>query len=372
MTFEQVATARLVAIDAANRRRALVPIEPAGAMTVRVAGREVVLFSSNDYLGLSTHLEVRAAVAEAAERHGLGPRGSALVCGHTTHHEALAQELASFVNKPACLLFPTGFGANGGALGAVAGQGAAIFSDALNHASIIDGCRLTRAQVQVYRHADVSHLETLLKATPASVRVVVTDAVFGMDGDLAPLRDIAALKQRHEFIWIVDEAHASLVFGPGLAGHLGVEDAVDLHVGTLSKAFGAQGGFVATSERGRDLLVNTARTNIFSTALPLPVVAGVRAALRVGPARRAALWQRVAQLGHHLGRTLASPIAPILLGDETRTMAAARALLEAGHHVVGIRPPTVPEGTSRLRIALSSEHTPAQIDALAAALTSLN
>ncbi|MFT7623844.1 MAG: 8-amino-7-oxononanoate synthase [Myxococcota bacterium] len=367
----------LAALTAADRMRTLLPVTPLSPVLVGVDGRDVRLFSSNDYLGLAQHPTVRAAAAKAAAERGMGTRGSPLICGYTDEHQALEGELSQLKGAEATLVFPTGHAANTGLLGALGGPVVEIFSDRLNHASIVDGCRLARSQVRIYRHNDVDHLESLLSRSQAARRIVVTDAVFSMDGDVAPLAEIVELKQRHDFILVVDEAHSTLVLGPngaGLATQLGVSDAVDFSVGTLSKAFGALGGFVSCSERRRSWLLNTARSYIFSTALPIVAVAAARAALDLAqrdPGLRETLWERVRQLAAVLGCPPTTPIFPLLLGEESRAVEAGRALLSAGFHVTAIRPPTVPQGTSRLRVALSAAHTADDVDALVGALNEL-
>lgn len=370
---------RLASID---QHRSLAPVGPLrGQRGLQVArdGRPVALFSSNDYLGLSQHAEVRQAAAEAAAQWGMGPRGSALVCGYSEPHAALAADLARLKGAEAAVLFPTGYQANVAALQALAAPGVTIFSDALNHASIIDGCRLAKAagaQICVYRHRDLAHLAQLL-AAHEGLRVIVSDVVFSMDGTRTPLAELVALKRRFGALLVTDAAHATLVFGPGgsgLAGALGLSAEIDLQVGTLSKAFGAQGGFVAASRLVIDWLVNRARGLIFSTALPVPVVAAAHAALRVGrreEALRTRLRQHEARLAALLDQSVEGPIVPIIFGEAQRALEASAALAEAGFHVPAIRPPTVPAGTSRLRVALSAAHTEAQVEALCAALRPL-
>jgi 8-amino-7-oxononanoate synthase len=364
----------LEAIESRGRTRRLVAVVPRSAVEVEVGGRRVRLFSSNDYLGLSRHPEVCEAAAAAARDRGMGPRAAPLVCGYTDEHEALEADLAALKGTESALLFPTGFMANLAALGALGGAETTVFSDELNHASIVDGCRLSRARVEIYRHADAGHLESLLAASTARRNVVVTDTVFSMEGDLAPLAEIAALKRRYDFVLVTDEAHATLVLGArggGLSEALGVSDAVDLHVGTLSKAVGALGGYIATSARMRALVLNTARPYIFTTALPAPVVAGARAALAVASrdaSLRARMWERAAELGLALGRSLETPIAPVPIGGEGRALAASRALLERGIHVTAIRPPTVPAGGSRLRVTVSAAPSAEDVAALVGAL----
>ena len=367
----------LGALEAQGRLRGLRPVEPIDAVTVRLGGRPLKLFSSNDYLGLSAHPEVRAAAAAAAAEVGMGPRGAALVCGHTTEHEALEAELASLKGVEAALLFPTGFQANLAVLGALGGPDVTFFSDALNHASIIDGCRLGRPKaVQVYRHRDAADLSRRLAACRTPRKVVVSDSVFSMEGRAAPLADLADLAEEHRATLVIDEAHATLVRGPGgggLAAEVGVAGRVHFQVGTLSKAFGAQGGFVGCDAQRRRWLLNVARPYIFTTALPLPVVVAARAALAVATRDdrlRYALRANVARMAGALGAEAgdASPIFPVIVGDNAAAVADSGRLLEAGFHVPAIRPPTVPEGTARLRIALSAAHAAQEIDALAAAL----
>ncbi len=361
--------------------RRLEPIEAVDAVHVRGANqRELTLFSSNDYLGLSHHPKVRQALANSANQVGMGPRGSALVCGYTTAHQALERDLAELTGCEEALLCPTGFAANLAVISSLAGPDVAVFSDALNHASIIDGCRLARrrgASVDVYPHGDVDALDGLLEASDAERKLIVTDSVFSMDGDLAPLDRLVELKQAHGALLVVDEAHGTLVFGEkggGVAEHFGVEDQVDVHVGTLSKAVGALGGFVATSSPLRQWIFNRGRSFVFSTAQPVPVVQAARAAIAVAgtePEIRQSLWERVEQLGDQLGRKLDSPIVPIILGEEARALEASRQLLDNGFHVIAIRPPTVPAGTSRLRVALSGAHTAEDVDRLAGILEEL-
>ena len=367
----------LEGLRAEGRLRATRALAPRSPVRVDLEGRSLVLFSSNDYLGLSGHPEVRRAAARAARELGMGPRGAALVCGHTDDHAALEAELARLKGTEAALLFPTGYQANLAALSTLAGPGTTVFSDELCHASIIDGCQLSRAPVEVYRHRDLEDLEALLSACRTPRRLIVTDTVFSMEGTQAPLAELVALKRRHRALLVVDEAHATLVHGPhggGLAEAAGVAAEVDVQVGTLSKAFGAHGGFVATSRQLERWLVNRARTIVFTTALPAPVVAAARAALRVATRDgelRDRLWARVRQLADALDRRLESPIVPLVIGDNREALRASRRLLEAGFHVPAIRPPSVPAGTARLRVTLSAAHAEEEVAALAEAVRSL-
>ncbi len=353
----------LAALEAVDRLRDLRAVEPIDAVTVRLDGRPLKLFSGNDYLGLSSHPAVREASAEAAARHGMGPRGAALVCGYTEAHEALEAELAELKGTEAALLFPTGFQANLSVLSAL-GQSGTVFSDALNHASIIDGCRLARAEVRVFRHRDLAHLESLLDGS-SHPRVIVTDEIFSMSGEGAELAELAALARRWDCTLVTDAAHSTLVYGEtggGWAEACGTRP--HFQVGTLSKAVGALGGFVACSTLDRRWLLNVARPFIFTTALPLPVVAAARAAIRCAAdgALRSRLWANVKALGAE------APIHPVILGPEAAALEASAALLEAGFHVPAIRPPTVPAGSARLRVALSAAHDEEVVRALRASL----
>jgi 8-amino-7-oxononanoate synthase len=361
------------ALDSANLRRDLSALAPKDAVHVQLGGDDVTLFSSNDYLGLSYHPRIRAHLSDVAQRQGLGPRGSPLICGYTDSHAALEAELATLKSTQSALLCPTGFAANLAVVTSLAGPDVEVFSDRLNHASIIDGCRLAKrrgAALTVYDHNNPDDLAARIEASDAARKLVVTDAVFSMDGDLAPLPRLADICDRDDTMLVVDEAHATLVFGEhggGLVDHFGEEERVDIHVGTCSKAFGAHGGFIATSDVLRDFLLNRGRSYIYSTAQPVPVVEATRTAIRVAsdePQLRERLWERVAQLAEGLDRSLDSPIVPIILGAEARALRASATLLERGFHVTAIRPPTVPEGTSRLRVAVSAAHTPDDIDGL--------
>ncbi|MDX1631811.1 MAG: 8-amino-7-oxononanoate synthase [Thermoanaerobaculia bacterium] len=364
-----------------NLLRELRSLDPAGPVAARWRDRDLTLFSTNDYLGLSGHPRVREVVEGAVRRYGLGPRASALVCGHTREHRALEEELAELKETECALLFPTGFAANTAVLAALAGdREAAIFSDTLNHASIIDGCRMAAragAELHVYRHGDVEHLARLLEGSDRPRKLIVTDSLFSMDGDLAPLVEIAEVKEAHGAWLVVDEAHATLVLGArggGAAEALDVAEKVDVHVGTLSKAFGTQGGFVAGSRALRTWLLNMGRPFVFSTALPIPVVVAARAALRV----RAGEPELVERLFRHLERFREgtgipsdSPIVPVVLGTEEEALEAAERLFEEGLFVPAIRPPTVPVGTSRLRIALSAAHSEEEVERLIGAVNAL-
>jgi len=329
-------------------------------------GRRVVSFASNDYLGLTAHPVVVAAAHDALDRWGAGAGSARLVVGARPVHDELEHELAAWRAAERAAIFPTGFAANLGVMTTFAGPDVLVCSDELNHASIIDGCRLSRAEIAVYRHADVEHLASLLAKRGSRRALVVTDTVFSMDGDVAPIDEIAALSEQEGALLVVDEAHA--VLGP----HPDLDGVQAVRVGTLSKTLGALGGFVAGGADHVDLVVNRARSYIFTTA-PTPAdTAAALAALRIVTSPEGA--ERVATLRAHVERVRPghpSPIVPVVCGDERRALAAAAALLERGLLVPAIRPPTVPEGTSRLRVALSAAHTRAQVDALVDALRRL-
>jgi 8-amino-7-oxononanoate synthase len=328
-------------------------------------GRPAVSFAGNDYLGLSAHPAVVAAAHAALDRWGTGAGASRLVTGSRPVHSELERALAGWKREEAALLFPTGYAANLGVLATFGRAGARILSDERNHASIVDGCRLARADVSVWHHRDLGHLAAMLDADPRPA-VVVTDTVFSMDGDVAPVASVADLCRSRGALLVADEAHAVLGPDPELG------DVDHLRVGTLSKALGSAGGFVAGPRPLVQLLLNRARPGIFSTACTPAAAAAALAALDVarsaeGDALRARLRAHVERVapGHP------SPIVPVVLGTEERAMAASNQLLERGLLAPAIRPPTVAPGTSRLRLSLSAAHTDAQVDALVAALGAL-
>jgi 8-amino-7-oxononanoate synthase len=333
-------------------------------------GRPAVSYASNDYLGLTQHPAVVAAAHAALDRWGAGSGSARLIVGSRPIHAELEAALAAWRGAQRAVLFPTGFATNLGVLTTFGGPGVLVCSDELNHASIIDGCRLSRARVEVYRHRDLDHLAALLAAAPADQRrVVVTDSVFSMDGDTAPVDELAALCARHRALLVLDEAHAVLGPEPELDA---LPELAVLRVGTLSKTLGALGGFVAGPAVLTDLVVNRARSYIFTTApTPADAAAALAAVGVVRSSEGAQLKGRLRALVERVRPGHPSPIIPIVLGDEARTLVASAALLEQGMLVPAIRPPTVPQGTSRLRVALSAAHTDAQVDALAHALAAL-
>jgi 8-amino-7-oxononanoate synthase len=359
---------RCAQVAADGRWRRPRPFDASGPAGVLLDdGRQVVSFASNDYLGLTTHPAVAAAAAEALERWGTGAGASRLVTGSRPVHHELEAALADHAGCERAVVFPTGFAANLGVLSAFGEQGVHIYSDEYNHASIVDGARLARAEVTVYPHTDVDALSKLL-TDDAAPAIVVTDLVFSMDGDVAPVAELACLCRRHHALLVLDEAHA--VLGPDPTPQLQGVDV--LRVGTLSKTLGSLGGYVAGPAPFVELLENRARSYIFTTA-PTPAdAAAALAALRVlhsdeGAARRSRLRALVDRLapGHP------SPIIPVVLGSEERALAASAALLERGLWVPAIRPPTVPVGTARLRVTLSAAHRNEDVDRLSQALAEL-
>jgi len=345
----------------------------------RVPPRDAVNFCSNDYLGLSAHPEVVQAFADAVMKYGVGSGASHLVTGHSSAHQMLEEAVAAFTGREKALVFSTGYMANMGVIGALADQKAAIVSDKFNHASLIDGSRLSGAKVSRYHHADSDHATEQLAAIGPEVksRLLVTDGVFSMDGDLAPLPELALAARRANAWLVVDDAHAFGVVGTtgrGSCEHFGLSsDDVPVLVGTFGKAFGTFGAFVAGDADLIDYLVQKARPYIYTTALPPAVVAATFAALEV--AQRDS-WRRERVLAHArrvhgvlgLPGTAVSPIVPIILRDEARALAASRELEARGFLVSAIRPPTVPAGTSRLRVTLSATHEESQVDALITAI----
>jgi 8-amino-7-oxononanoate synthase len=349
------------------RRRTRLVSGPQGAH-VLLDGRPVLLLCSNNYLGLADHPRIREAAADAAMRWGVGAGASRLVSGTMTIHRRLEQGLADFQCCERALLFGSGYLANTGIVSALARPGDVIFSDALNHASIVDGCRLSRAEVFVYDHCDVEHLRWGIEHAEGRGTLIVTDGVFSIDGDIAPLAEIAELAARFGLRTVVDEAHATGTIGPGGRGAVaaaGLEDEIDVIVGTLGKALGAYGAFAACDAPMARYLTNAARTFIFSTALPPPVVAGALAALDLLAAepRRiqrlaanaATLRDALAAEGLEPGDS-AAPIVPIVIGDAAQAVAVSEAALERGVFTQAICPPAVPEHTSRLRLAVMATH----------------
>ena len=361
-------------------RRTRVVSGPQGPRVV-LDGRSVLLLCSNNYLGLADHPRVREAAADAAMRWGAGAGASRLVSGTMTIHRRLEERLADFKGTEAAVLFGSGYLANLGVIGALAGErDGLVLSDELNHASIVDGCRLARAQTAVYRHNDVEHLGALLRAEAGRPAVIVTDSVFSMDGDVAPLAELVDAARAHGAALVVDEAHGSGCCGPGGRGAVaeaGLEGQVDVVVGTLGKALGSYGAYAACSATTARWLVNRARSLIFSTAPPPPAVAAALAALDVleaEPERVRRLRDNADALRTELAREgfdtagSTTQIVPLVVGEASTAMAMCEAALERGVFAQAIRPPTVPAGTSRLRLAVMATHTRDELRAAAGAL----
>jgi 8-amino-7-oxononanoate synthase len=385
-----VTSARLdkLAAELAERRarslyRSRLVLDSPQGTRVRVGGVELLSFCSNDYLGLANHPHVIAAFKSAADRYGVGAGASHLVSGHSAAHHALEEELAAFVGAPRALLFSTGYMANLGVVAALTDRHDTIFEDRLNHASLIDAARLARARVKRFAHGDVDQLGRLLAETTGE-KLIVTDAVFSMDGDIAPLREILRLAQEHGAWLLADDAHGLGVLGRGGRGsfeHLGLAvQPPAILMGTLGKAFGGFGAFVAADEVIIETLIQRSRTYIYTTALPPPVAEAVRAALRIAqvePWRRERLRGLIARFrrgAEQLGLALAvshTPIQPLILGESNAALAASQALRARGMLVPAIRPPTVPQGAARLRITLSAAHDEAEVDRLLDGLAAL-
>jgi 8-amino-7-oxononanoate synthase len=383
MQLDAFASNALDELRAAGLFRQLRAITGAQGPRLVVDGREVVNFSSNDYLGLANDPRLREAAVRAIERHGVGAGASRLVCGNLAPYAELEERLAAFKGKPAAVVFGSGYTAGVGVISALVGKGDTVILDKLDHASLVDGARLSGATLRVYPHGNLDKLEKLLQSRPGGRVLIVTETVFSMDGDVAPLREIVGLKDRYGAWLMIDEAHATGLYGPrrcGVAEELGVEDRVEVTMGTLSKAFGCVGGFVCGSRALVDLLINRARSLIYSTALPPAMVAAATAAVELvmsdaGEARCAELWKRIDELHSGMERmgfksVPRGAILPLRIGDETRAMEHARQLFERGFFAPAIRYPTVARGAARLRLTVTASHTTGQIQRLLGALPS--
>ena len=364
----------LAAIEQAGLRRHLRTVMSAPTGTIHLDGRDVVLLGSNNYLGLSMHPEVVAAAVEATQTFGTGASGSRLISGNSELYTTLESNLAKMKRTEAALVFSSGYAANTSVVPLLAGEGDLILSDALNHASIIDGCRLSRGNKKVYRHCDVEHLKILLSESTAFRRkLIVTDSVFSMDGDIAPLPDIYEVAMEYDAMLLVDDAHGFGVLGKdgsGTISHFGLDGKEIIQMGTLSKAVGALGGYIAGSRTLIALLINRARGFIFTTGLPPATLAAANTALdviRSSPELRQNLFSHANRLKTALinfGYTLLpseTQILPVVLGSPQRATRVAEALLTEGVFAPAIRPPAVPAGTSRLRLTVMATHTDAEI-----------
>ncbi len=383
-SFDDFLSAEIGRVQAENRWRFFRPVTGPQDARVRAADprdgveRELLMLASNNYLGLANDPRITRAIADAAIADGGGSGASRHISGSMSLHETLENRLAAFKGTEAAVLYNTGYMANVGIISALVGPEDAVFSDELNHASIIDGCRMSGAAKEIYRHSDMADLERRLSRSRARHKLVVTDAVFSMDGDLAKLREIVDLARRHNAWTMVDEAHATGVFGRsgrGLVDHFGLTGKIDVIMGTLGKALGGFGAFAAGSRKLVDFLINRSRMLIFTTALPPEVCAGSLAALGIleqEPERIARLHQlsagfrdRLKEAGLDLCGSV-TPIVPVRIGPEEKTLAIARELWNEGIFAIAIRPPTVPEGTCRIRTTVMATHTEADLAGAAA------
>ena len=379
---------RLAALDAAHLTRRRREVRPAGGASMWVDGREMLAFCSNDYLGLSQHEALCAAAIDGAQRYGVGSGASPMVSGHSEANAALERELAEFVGLERALYFYAGYATNASIVPALVGPGDALFSDALNHACLIDGARLSKADIHRFEHADLAQLEALLQASTARRKLVISDAVFSMDGDVADIPALIALCERHDALLLLDDAHGFGVCGPQGRGSLAAVARTGarasrrvLYMATLGKAAGVSGAFVAGSDTLVEWLLQKTRSYTFATAAPALLAQSVRAALRVivdEPARLARLHRNITEFRAGLPAAIAgtnwtllpslTAIQALVIGSNDDALRAMNALADAGLWVPAIRPPTVPEGTARLRIALSAAHEPEDIAALLRAL----
>lgn len=397
--FETELARRLAALREQGLHRELRRVDSPQGTRIEIAGRSFLNFSSNDYLGLANHPALKEAAIEAVEKFGSGSGASRLICGSLVPHHELEEALAAFKGTEAALSFSTGCAAALGTITALLGKDDIIILDKLVHASIVDAARLSGAKLRVFDHNDLNDLERILKWAAATIQnseskdrnsrprpLVVTESVFSMDGDLAPLLDIVGLKEKYGAWLMLDEAHATGLFGEkrrGLAEEFGVADRVEIQMGTLGKAVGAAGGYICGSRALIDFLVNRARSFIFSTA-PVPAsAAAARAGLGLiqsaeGESRRQAVWQRVDRLKNGLiegGRKLPvvrSAILPLIIGDEAKAVELAAALRAANIFIPAIRYPTVSRGEARLRLTVTAAHTAADITQLMSAFKSLD
>jgi 8-amino-7-oxononanoate synthase len=374
MGFETQIQEALRELEEAGLRRRPLRISGPQGPEVEIDGRRVICLCSNNYLGLAAHPALAEAAAQTASREGSGSAASRLITGTMDAHREAEAAFAAFSGAPAAALFSTGYAANLGAIQALVGPGDAVFSDALNHASLIDGCRLSRAAIHVYRHRDLGHLEALLRKERGHARraLVLSDSVFSMDGVVAPVSELARLAGSFDAGFLVDEAHALGVFGPGGRGICAAEGIrPDIMVGTLGKSFGVAGAFVAASESVVSLIQNRARSFVYSTAPPPTMVRAALAALPLvhdADQARRTLLSHAARLRSGLREQGfevpdgESQILPVLIGENDRTMRLSAELLERGVFVQGIRPPTVPKGTARLRLTPMATHRTEHID----------
>ena len=356
--------------------RVLTELETGQSPEIEIDGKVYILLSSNSYLGLSVDPKVKKAAMEALEKYGAGSGGSRLVSGSTDLHRQLEERIANFKKTQSAILFSTGYLANIGTLSSLVGPGDIVYSDELNHASIIDGCRLSKAEIRVYKHCHVEHLKSILEAdkTIGNKKLIVTDTVFSMDGDLAPLPELVEIAEKNGCMLMIDEAHATGVLGnrgSGATEHFGIEDRVPVVMGTLSKAVGSLGGYIAGSSKLIDYIRNTVRSYIFDTSLPASSLAASLAAIDIienEPERRKYLWELIKKfkLGlEQIGLKVLpsySAVIPVLIGEAQPALGFALKLREKGVYTPAVRPPSVPPGKCRIRATLMATHTEGQIE----------
>jgi 8-amino-7-oxononanoate synthase len=384
MGWPEELQAELNDISARGLARTLREVEPLGGMSASVQGRPCVLFCTNNYHGLSGHPTVVSSARAALERFGAGAQASRLVTGHFSIHRELEERTALFKEAEACLAFPTGFMANLAAVAGLVGEGDGVFCDRLNHASLVDACRLSGAKLRVYAHGDMESLEkALTRGGRFRRRLIVTDTLFSMDGDVAPLPALMELADRFECLVMVDDAHGTGVLGAtgrGAVQHFGLQRKPDVVMGTYSKALGSLGGFLTGPRVWMDFLVNRSRPFIYTTGLPPASCGASLGALEVlekEPERVAKLSLLSRQVQESLSAAgfqipeVPGPIVPVRVGDNEKTVRMSERLLEEGVLVVAIRPPTVPKGTARLRVSLSSSHTQGEVEQLLSAFRKL-
>jgi len=364
----------LFQLEQQNLLRRLTVVESSRGPYVTIHGNRFLLMCSNDYLGLANHPMLCKAAARAMEQYGFGSGASRLVSGTSEMHKQLEDKLAKFKHAEAAILFNSGYAANTGVIQSLAREGDILLSDCLNHASIVDGCRLSKADLFIYNHKDICHVEQILKkCKQISRKLIVTDGVFSMDGDIAPLPDLVALAEKYGAMLMVDDAHATGVLGKtgrGTAEYFGLEGRIPIQMGTLSKALGSFGAFVAGSKNLVEFLVNSARSFIYSTALPPLVCAASIAALDIVNQehdRREKLWNNREQFIKGLREMgidsqSETPIIPVMIGDSKRALQASERLFEEGLYASAIRPPTVPEGSARIRVTIMATHSHEDID----------
>jgi 8-amino-7-oxononanoate synthase len=373
--FDDELSRRLEALREQGLRRELRRVDSAQGTRIKIGGKTFLNFSSNDYLGLANDPILKEAAIKAVEKFGAGAGASRLICGSLTPFHELEETLADFKKSEAALTFSTGYAAAIGTICAMLGKDDIIVIDKLVHASIVDAARLSGAKLRVFDHNDLNDLEKILKWADKSEILIVTESIFSMDGDAAPVREIVELKNKYGAWLMVDEAHATGLYGKnrrGLAEELGVSNQIEIQMGTLGKALGSSGGYICGSRTLIDFLVNRARSFIFSTA-PVPAAAAAATAAiqfvqsKPGEARRNSLWQRVKQFKPKFS----SAIIPILLGEENKAIEAATKLRKQNIFIPAIRYPTVPRRAARLRVTLTGTHTAEDVSQLLAALTDL-